>query len=425
MKRSISVLLIALFAVLLLPIHAKAAVFDRVIDEVDILSESRLAELNEYAQEISDTYRIDVAFFLLSDEYASYSTLSEAVSDRYLMLGFGANGVAMAHDVDGDLWTIVRFGRAEEIFVDENRSRLAAAYNVESTYSGGLLAYLQTAEAILATAEAPTAVDVTPPAPVAEPTSPEPAPAPSTPLSTEYIIDLADLLTAAQLQTLESRAAALAANYPSEVRIVTVDDMEAYGYSDISDFAYGAYSDLDFGYGADSDCILLVLSMYERDYDLRVWGEYSKGVFTLYGIDNALDGYILPLLKNNDFFGAFSAFLDRAEVYFTMAQAGTPFAKRTDPVAIRRSFTLKLVATIVLPLLIAFFVCSVWKGQMKTAKLADTAISYIPAGGFHLTTQNDTYLYRTVTRTKAASSSSSGGASGGGKGGSSGRKGKF
>jgi len=241
-----------------------------------------------------------------------------------------------------------------------------------------------------------------------------------------YVTDEAGLLTDSQRLALENRAAAMSEKHRCEVRIVTVDDMSEYGFRVIDEFSYQLYKEYDFGYGPDKDCVLFVLSMYGRDYDLRVWGSYAETAFTLYGIDNVLDSHVLPQLKNNNYNRAFTVFLDRAEEYFRMAEEGKPFDARTDPDAQRMASAVKLAITILLPLLIASIICAIWKSKMKTAKIATTAFNYIPPGGFRLTGQGDVFLYRTTTRRKIEKSSSSGGrASGGGIGGSSGRSGKF
>ena len=79
---------------------------------------------------------------------------------------------------------------------------------------------------------------------------------------------------------------------------------------------------------------------------------------------------------------------------------------------------------ILLPLLIAFIVCGVWKRQMKTAVAARAAAEYISEGGFQLTNQADMFLYRTEDRRKIETKSSSGGTTRD-SGGYSGRSGKF
>ena len=237
-----------------------------------------------------------------------------------------------------------------------------------------------------------------------------------------YVADDARLLSDMQQTVLASRAEELSNKYHCDVRIITVDDMADFGYSDIEKFSYYFYEEYNLGYGRDRDCVLLVLSMARRDYDFRVWGDYANTAFTLYGIDNMLDNYVLKELGDNNYNKAFSVLLDRAEVYLRMADEGSPFD--------RGSASEKKASTVVILILISLgiagLICLLWRSQMKTAKIARSAGNYIPEGGFKLTGHGDIFMYRTVTRTKIQSSSSSGGgARSGGIGGSSGRSGKF
>ena len=68
--------------------------------------------------------------------------------------------------------------------------------------------------------------------------------------------------------------------------------------------------------------------------------------------------------------------------------------------------TVRIAVTIILPLIIAFIICMIWRSKMKTAKIARFADNYIPAGGFRLTGQGDIFMYRTVSRTRIQKSSS-------------------
>ena len=239
-----------------------------------------------------------------------------------------------------------------------------------------------------------------------------------------FVEDSANLLSDSQWRALETHAEAIAQAYPCEVRIITVDNMRDFGYYDVEEFSYDLYVDYALGYGPGRDCLLFVLSMRDRDYDFRVWGAYGGEAFTLYGMDTMLDRHILPLLRNNDYYNAFSTYLDTAEAFLQMAEEGRPFDRDTDPVALQQTFHIKLAIVLLAPLLCALLLCSIWKAQMKTAHIAGTAFNYIPAGGLRLSNQSDIYLFRTVSRTKIQSSSS-GRASSGGRGGSSGRSGKF
>jgi len=242
-----------------------------------------------------------------------------------------------------------------------------------------------------------------------------------------YVEDMAGLLTSSQLNELETKAGSISNRFGCDVRIITVADMAEYGFSDIEAFTLHIYNESGYGYGPDRNCAIFLLSMKERDCDLRVWGEsVGKKAFTFYGIDTILDRHILPRLSDDDYYRAFSNYLTRAEEYLQMAKDGAPFDRNNDNENDGAYLIIKIVVLIALPLIIALIVCSGWKSQMKTAKKARAADNYIPENGFNLTVKEDRFLYRTTTRQKIEkSSSSSGGGARSGGGGSSGRSGKF
>jgi len=239
----------------------------------------------------------------------------------------------------------------------------------------------------------------------------------------DLVTDITGTLTDAQKERLNQRAERISEQYRCEVAIVVIDAMD--DRAGAFAWAQQIYQDYNFGYGSDRSGVLLFLSLAERDYSLIAFG-FGNTAFTDYGKDVMLDNYILPLLGNNRYYDAFSAYLDKAEEFLAMARDGTPFDIHTDPAAQRTSNMIKIAVVIIVPLIIAFIICSVWKNQMKTARVATTACDYIPPGGFQLTGYADTFLYRTVTRTrvKIQSSSSSGGTTTN-RSGFSGRGGKF
>jgi len=243
----------------------------------------------------------------------------------------------------------------------------------------------------------------------------------STAFAVDKVADLADILTMPQLRELNDWAERISEQYKCDVVIVTLEDM------DDDDGAYEwaryIYQEAGFGYGSDKSGVLLFLSMAGRDYALIAHG-FGNTAFTDHGKDVMLDKYILPLLKDKKYYEACSAYLDKAEEYLRMARDGKPFDIGSDPESQKGVFYIKLAVTILLPLLIAWIVCSIWKRQMKTAVKATTAGNYIPEGGFKLTGQMDMFLYRTRTQTKIEKSSSSGGTTVNSKG-FSGRSGKF
>ncbi len=267
-------------------------------------------------------------------------------------------------------------------------------------------------------------------------------PLPTLAAELDAVTDAAGLLTDAERGELNDRAEELAAQYQCAVYIVTLEDMEDMGGSDAYDLATAVYTEYDLGYGEEKSGLLLLLSMAERDYALIAYG-YGNTAFTDYGKDVLLDEEVLPLLGEDAYYEGFSAYLDTAGEYLSMARDGKPFDVENAPgynetdgsygVTARPrydegEFAVRLGAVILLPLLLAGGICLYWKRQMNTAVSARTADRYIPSDGFHLTGQQDTFLYRTETRRRIENHSSGGGHAGGTSmrsGGFSGRSGKF
>jgi len=267
-------------------------------------------------------------------------------------------------------------------------------------------------------------------------------PLPAMAAELDTVTDAAGLLTDAERGELNDRAEELAEQYQCAVYIVTLEDMEDMGTSDAYDLATAVYTEYDLGYGEEKSGLLLLLSMAERDYALIAYG-YGNTAFTDYGKDVLLDEDVLPLLGEDAYYEGFSAYLDTAGEYLSMARDGKPFDVENAPgynetdgsygVTARPKydegeFAVRLGAVILLPLLLAGGICLYWKRQMNTAVSARTADRYIPSDGFHLTGQQDTFLYRTETRRRIENHSSGGGHAGGTSmrsGGFSGRSGKF
>jgi len=233
-------------------------------------------------------------------------------------------------------------------------------------------------------------------------------------LELDLVEDLAGLLTWEEWDELMWLAGEISADHRCDVIIVTLGEMpDSDGADEWAMFLLESYN---YGYGADKSAVILFLSMAERDFALVARG-FGNIAFTDYGKDVMLDKHILPLLKEDKYFEAFHAYLLKADEYLGMARDGTPFDQDN-------SFWIKLAVTVLLPLIAAFIVCEMWKRQMKTAVAARVANYYIPSGGFRLTNQADTFLYKTQTRTKIQKSSSSGGTTTNSRG-FSGRSGKF
>ncbi len=229
------------------------------------------------------------------------------------------------------------------------------------------------------------------------------------------VTDAAGLLTDEQWKTLNDRAQALTEKYGIAVRIITVDSIGSYN---IEDFAEAVFDEYHLGYGPQNSCIMLLMSMEYRDYDIFAHG-YGNEAFTDYGKEK-LDGYFLPKFKNNDWYGGFTGFLDGCDEYLRLAAAGTPVDRGS------MSRGAKTVIHLVIAFIPALIVALILKGKMKTVAKQRSAAAYTGMDQLDLRFKEDRFLHRSQTRTRIQTESSrSGGGTSVNSHGSSHHSGKF
>ena len=209
--------------------------------------------------------------------------------------------------------------------------------------------------------------------------------------------DSAELLSVDQQAELQARAQSLAEQYHCGVYICTVDAMENGTDADAAmDSAKQVYKQDDLGVGEEKSGMLLFLSMETRKYALIAYGG-GNTVLTDYGREKMLENYILPELADNNWYDAFSAYLDRAEVYLRMADEGEPYDVNNDP---DKKPSAVLLAAIfgVLPAGVTGIFCGANYSKLKNAKIQHDADYYIPEGGANITFQDDRFLYEDEVR---------------------------
>ena len=245
---------------------------------------------------------------------------------------------------------------------------------------------------------------------------------------TEFVYDWAEILSDTEVSALTEAAASISRDHNVGVYIVTLSDMEDYNFHDIEACAETFFNDMELGLGADRTGIMLILSMAERDYDIDAHGDFAHYAFTDYGKTTISDAF-LDNFRQNDWYGGFYDYLARCEQMLILAEAGEPV---DITVSERVSAGLTpggLICSAALSLLIAWLVCSLLKGKMKTAKLAAEADSYVPDGTARITDRQDRFTHTTQTRRKIEKSDSSRSGGGGGtsisSGGHSHSSGKF
>ena len=232
-------------------------------------------------------------------------------------------------------------------------------------------------------------------------------------ISTTYVRDHYQLLTDSTLQSMEAEAKSLSDTYKCDVYLTIVDDIGTYTVRQYAE-AYWNYYDL--GRGTNKDGIMFLIAVDSRDYVTITHGQGTTGgitIFTDYRIEQIEDA-IVEELKDNYWVAGCEAYLEKVtETFEFYAKHGEPWDSNNDPENAWIGLLIKILVTILVPLFIAAAICYFWASQMKTARLATEASSYLESGSLVLTRQTDHFLRttRVVTKIEKSDSSSGGGGS--------------
>ena len=222
-----------------------------------------------------------------------------------------------------------------------------------------------------------------------------------------YVTDAAELLSDSNAELLNQKAAALTEKYGIAVRILTVNSIGEYN---IEDFAEAVFDQYHLGYGDQNSCIMLLLSMEYRDYDIFAHG-YGNYAFTDYGKDK-IANHVVPKMSNGDWYGAFIAFLEDCGDYLEAASRGEPIDRPGGGGGEMPRGTRTLIHVIIglVPALIATMTM---KGKMKTVHKQRSAAQYTGWDQLDLRVREDRFVHRSVHRTRIETNSGSRGGGGG------------
>ncbi len=188
--------------------------------------------------------------------------------------------------------------------------------------------------------------------------------------------------------------------------------IESKVYGDVEEYAFEVIEEyLDETDGEDG--VLLLIAVDSRDYWFITKGE-CEYAFDSFNFD-LIEDKVVEKLKDDDFYGACITYAEYCDEIIPDAGSNRIFAR------------VKMIGIfLIIGVVIALVVCLCLKSQLKSVKTERSANNYVKKGSFDLTTSNDLFLYKNVTKVKRQSSSSGGGGgrSGGGHSGGS-RGGKF
>ena len=205
-----------------------------------------------------------------------------------------------------------------------------------------------------------------------------------------FIYDTAGLLSDGDRAYLEQMADAISWQYQCGVYIVTVDDYEVYG-SDRYSAALNIYRGNDFGIGDGRDGIMLMLSMWDRDYEVFIQdGGLADSAFGSYAVD-LLEEAFLPYLGNDDWYGGFHAYLTTCSDDLALADMGQP---------VKKPLTKVILPALLVGCGVALLICLLLKAKMKSVRKGAEADVYVTAEGLDLTKRYDRYTHTTETRVR-------------------------
>lgn len=456
MRRKLLALTAAFLLTLILTTPALAwSEYGVIYDETELLWSEELERLGtEVLPGITEKYDIDMRVDILTSISGYSGDLPTAAAGIYEDYGYGSasggNGVTLTllvhEDEDGialDGWHPYAAGESWELTTNAtwNICRNSDTWLSEEAWSGDLEQDIEAltgavtdmaeglesfvlaggvhstiwspvTQSLVAEEEIPDGSDV--PVPQGTPvTEQEENPAATSQINN--ITDMAGLLTESEWEALERQARTLSEEYSFGVYVIAVDDYEDYAYGDVQDAAEALYHGYDLGVGPDRDGVLLLLSMYDRDYSLISNGDFGHYAFNEEG-RGALTEFFLDDFGNDDWYGGFSDYLTWCGNYLEAAQNGEPFSADDPPMdaAGRMSAILIRVAVILLlPLIIAFIVILILGSKMRSVAAATQAESYIK-GNLILTGRQDRYTHSTETRQKVKSESENSKSSGSG-----------
>lgn len=182
----------------------------------------------------------------------------------------------------------------------------------------------------------------------------------------------------------------------------------------IEEYADDAYDVRSYGYGENRDGVLLLIDMETKSWHITTCG-YGETTFTASGIKH-IGEQMMPYLSDEDYAGAFNVYAEKCDEFITLARNGTPFDLGEDSQGSSDSSEeakkpLSLVwipVSIVIGIVVAFFVVKGMKNDLKSVKKKKEANSYVRNGSMVLTENYDTFLYSEVTKTEIQKQNNSG-----------------
>ena len=219
----------------------------------------------------------------------------------------------------------------------------------------------------------------------------------------EHVVDEVGRLSAAQKQELENRIATVSATYGQDIVVLLAELGGKTPMARADDY----FDDHGYGLGPERSGVLLLIAPGSRDWWISTRGT-SITTFTDAGIQ-ALGTRLKEPLGKGDWNGAATLFVQQCDRYMKAARAGSPITHAPLTAWQKALHWLGAGGGVLLGGVGPgwMIVQLVFVRRMRNEGLEPDARSYVTPGSLTITSRQDRFVTKYVTRTKRESSSSS------------------
>ena len=382
----------------------------RINDYCDLLSDDEITEFDTRICGVIEDLKCDFVFCLIPDANRGEATLDEYNDIIYEKngMGYGSDktGIMLTIDNDTNEYHVSTYGEAKTIFSEaeltELSNELVSSYQSDGIYPALNRFFDSASDTVRAyrgekgsdSEETPAQRELPDWYPTDTSSFQEYADPNAAPLR-----DDAEVFTEAEEAAIEAKLKELRAKYGADFCVFT--DKSSYGF-DHATYCADYYIYNHHGVGDDLNGMVFFLCMEPGN---RGWYTNATGscqsLFDMTNI-NKIDDRLEPYMVSGRYGEGVLDYLDSIDTLFRTGHAPKTTADYVIPAAIG----------IVAGLIVAAIVTLSMRAKMKTVAEAVSASDYLSRGSFNLTRQNNTFLYRNVSRTLRQTERSSGGGGG-------------
>lgn len=399
MKKIISALLVALFALSFLLIPASADEFN-TIDSAGLLTADEIQSLEQLAVDIEADFGY-FAMICFADNINGYDSVRDYGQMLYNTYADCENAVIFVHDLNQNLCDFFIAEDYEEYIFDYDvTDPIFEAYNnAENYYLGAGVFYnlvysaLSDAGVTPETETEAVGTDAT----TAEPTTAEAAEETTQAIKTErvlpLVVDNADILTDEEEAYFLERCQTFTDEYKCEIAIVTINGIEG---KTVQEYADDFYDYNGYGYGENKDgilCVYLDGEEGQRNATLITYGTAQENIG-----DDEIEDILLAIAGS----AKFGEFKDAFDLYIDMSEEAV---KPVPPL-------FWLLICLAVGMVIGLIITNTMASKNYSVYKKETAADYVREGTLMITGRNDMFRNTRVNVTPKPKNNSGGKSSG-------------